>query len=1659
VLLQAGSTISIYKGGDSRSEQVSCSAPAILTPDETLTGLYKGSISTMPGVSCLDAPTLLNYIYPVFQGGRSYNSISCGEPFAMGKEVDVYRGGSSTVAALACSDAGGSLTDGASIYKGGKSKVAALSCKSVTEENPNGSNLYSGDISRANRLDCADASSSLGDVMGCYNGGASAAQALACFDDPCIELKPATITASGVVPICKGKTLTLTGSEATKYQWMRADTPTGEWTLYGTTKSIDATKSGYFKLIAIGSKGCSKESKVFFAEFNDGIAKPTIDVGGSATICLNGSVPLTSSKAYKYSWTTGATTPAVEADKAGTYQVTVEDENGCVATSDPVEIKQANLPSPTAIITAGGPTEFCKGGSVTLTSVDAAYYRWSNGATTKSIAADASDGYTVRIGDANGCEATSAPVAVTVHSLEPKLSASSKTICYGKPVELSVLPTGKTVVWFRDGAIASELTGATVTTDKAGSYEAKVTDEFGCDYMSDKVDVISNGTVTPLATITSSRTTLCQSGSVTLTAPAAESYQWSTLDKKKEITILAAGNYSVTVTDSYGCPSTASVEIKEVPVTIKPIIVPSGATALCPGTSINLTASEGSTFAWSSGETTKSITVSAAGSYRATVYDANGCDVQTPPVDVSVYPVKNPVVEPMGKTILCAGDALELRTMDAKSYAWSNGATTPSVVVNSAGSYSVTITDDNGCHFTSPALDVTQFTGAVPQATISASAPAVGGKIYLCPGDHVTLEANEAATYQWSTGESTRAIDVDKAGKYSVALTYGSSCTSVSQEVEVIIRSKKPVITASGRTNICPGEKVTLTVDGGSAFTWNSGQTTQSIEAGADGSYSAIVIDEYGCTQATDPVAVSVLKVVAPTIAVAGNANLCMGEATVLKSSKGEAYQWSTGEVSESITVKDAGIYSVTVTDANGCSATSAGVTIAKHPTRTPTIEASGALTLCQGSELTLTAPADGASYQWSNGETSKSITIKEDTKFGTFKYAVAVTYPEGCTYSSPDIFVKVNRNPNKPEIFSIGSNDICPDPSIALIATQSDSYSYEWSTGATSFGIVATKPDTYWVKVADKVTGCSSRSDDLLVDKLISAKVTIDPQGPINLCDVGSVTLNSSISNAKTYRWSSGEETPSISVNAPGYYRVTITNEKGCSQTSDYVEVRSGAQIPEPTITADGATTFCKGGSVKLSCSLSKNYQWRKDGVDIATANLKYLMVTEAGSYTVVVTDNSGCKKESRAMAVKVNPLPKATILPAGKVPLCAGAKVTLTASDAAAYLWSNGKTDKQLEVDTPGQTYTVEVVDGNGCKAQSAPVEVVAATVQAPAPSAAAVTICQGDKATLSATSTIDNPMFTWYSSAAGGAAIGAGASLQTAALNASASYWVAVHNDTQCESARAEVKVTVNAKPTVSFDLPASTCASAAPINLVGLPAGGTFSGSGVTGGLLDPKGLSGDVAITYTISGGCEASLSKTIKVDNIDVSLVPDPTGMVEAGTPVSFTATTSAAGTCTYEFFVNGASVQQSSSNIYTTDALANGDKVLVKVTSAATGCWAKDSLLANVRQPISWEEPSGNVACALGNTVFRVSAYAGYTYAWRLGDAAAGGIIHSANPNEVTITWTNNSYFGKGVIMMEVEVLVDYTNASGKTQTLSRKIKLYRRPETGAVYGQKNGI
>lgn len=352
-------------------------------------------------------------------------------------------------------------------------------------------------------------------------------------------------------------------------------------------------------------------------------------------------------------------------------------------------------------------------------------------------------------------------------------------------------------------------------------------------------------------------------------------------------------------------------------------ITANGPTSFCQGGSVTLTANSGTSYAWSTGETTQFISVNTSGSYVVTV---SGTAVSAP-VNVTVHPLPAVNVSANGPLTFCQGSSIILSSNTGSSYLWSpSGETTQSITVNAGGSYSVNLTDANGCSASS--APTTVVIHALPVADITASGP-----LTFNQGDSVVLTSSLASSYLWSPGnETTQSITVTSSGTYSVQVTSADGCTAVSAPVLVTVNGGgtqgTAIITPAGPTTFCDGGNVTLSANAGLGYLWSTGETTQSITANASGSYIVTVTFQAN-TDVSDPVNIVVNSLPLAEIIPNGPTAFCDGDNVTLSASSGSSWLWiPSGNTSQTITVDSAGIYSVIVTNSNGCSATSLPVTV-----------------------------------------------------------------------------------------------------------------------------------------------------------------------------------------------------------------------------------------------------------------------------------------------------------------------------------------------------------------------------------------------------------------------------------------------------------------------------------------------------------------------------------------------------------------------------------------------------------------------------------------------------------------------------------------------------------------------------------------------------------
>ncbi len=316
-------------------------------------------------------------------------------------------------------------------------------------------------------------------------------------------------------------------------------------------------------------------------------------------------------------------------------------------------------------------------------------------------------------------------------------------------------------------------------------------------------------------------------------------------------------------------------------------------------------------YAWSTLASTPTIEVGTAGTYSLTVTDSDGC-LSSSSVVVTSQDQVTPSISVMNNapTTFCEGGSVILTASENNNIEWSTGATAPSILVNASGSYTVSFDDGTGCGINSSA-PVVITVNPLPE-------PVIAGSLGICPSGSTVLDGgSDYVTYAWSDGSDMQTITVSSAGVFSITVTDANGCEGSAGVTTYLADNPSPDI--SGDTGFCPGESATLNAaDGFASYNWSTSAGTPSITVSTPGTYSVTVTDSNGCSGSGSQLVEAFVPPMPPIII--GELTFCDGNSTVL--SAGEnlvAYQWSTGETTNSIVVDTLGIFSVTVTDANGC--------------------------------------------------------------------------------------------------------------------------------------------------------------------------------------------------------------------------------------------------------------------------------------------------------------------------------------------------------------------------------------------------------------------------------------------------------------------------------------------------------------------------------------------------------------------------------------------------------------------------------------------------------------------------------------------------------------------------------------------------------------------
>jgi VCBS repeat-containing protein len=1029
-----------------------------------------------------------------------------------------------------------------------------------------------------------------------------------------------------------------------------------------------------------------------------------------AAICSGASLsalPITSNNGITGTWS-----PALNNTATTTYTFTPS--AGQCATTATMTIAVNALPTITGtFVSCAGRTRALTGSgtpavSNAWTSSNTAVATVDNTGVVTAVAV-AGGSAVITYTDANGC---SNSINFTVPPLPPTPTVSVVNNCDGTSI---LTASGYTdYQWAMVGGPVTA-TGTSITVSTPGTYGVRSA-SAQC------VSAFAFGTAAPKTTpvvniLPNGPTTFCAGGSVILNANTEPglTYSWTGGSTGSSITVSTSGTYTLTGTSSAGCSSSASVTVTVNPLPAVPTI--SGNASYCQGGAVVLTSSSATGNLWNFGPNTQSVTVG-AGTYSVKVTDGNNCSATSATFTVT----ENPLPTITGTANTCAGGLRSLvgSGTAAASNAWTSSNTAVATVSNTgvvsgltAGTTTITYTNANGCSNT-----VNFTVNALPVVNINPSGP-----LTFCADMNVVLNANTqpGVSYVWTGGSTNTFLLVNTSGTYTLTGTNMLTGCSSSASVTVVVNPLPATPVITGTLSFCQGGSTVLTSSVATGNHWSGfGSTTQSITVTTPGLYYVEVTDANGCHVSSAPVTVT--ENPKPVITFTQTNSKCFGanngsiDVTIISGTAPYTYNWSNGATTEDLTNLSSGTYTLTVTDASGCTA-STSVTITAPAT--PVFTTYGASDVnCYGAangSITINATGGTPGYTYSiNGAPYQSSPtfsgLVAGVYFVTAKDAAGCTFERGITISQPQQI----------QLFSVtGGGAFCAGTgglSLGLSGSQTGISYQVVRTGlgninspvagtgsAISFGNF---PAGTYTVVATQSVNCTMNMTGSAVITQTPIPSVLSYTSTYN-CD-GSVNLTAkNLDNSPllgTILWSpTNETTATIVVTTAGVYNAVQT-VNGC--TSNNAPVTITPLIPPSVFTVSGGGSYCgtvTGATVKLTNSeTGVSYALFRDGVQVGlqsgTGASIVFNVTIAGTYTIKANRNpipGSCAVAMNGSAVVIqNAIPAAPVITT--VDNCNGTSI-LSTTATGNLLWSTGETTSSITVNSAGLYTVTQTV--NGC------------------------------------------------------------------------------------------------------------------------------------------------------------------------------------------------------------------------------------------------------------------------------------------------------------------------------------------------------------------------
>ena len=880
-------------------------------------------------------------------------------------------------------------------------------------------------------------------------------------------------------------------------------------------------------------------------------------------------------------------------------------------------------------------------------------------------------------------------------------------------------------------------------------------------------------------------------------------------------------NYAVSVLNPATACSAVSnqVAIKVSPKPVTPTINPVSPNLVCGANTTTLTATGGgTTYTWKRGATVLGSTVNnytatgteaAAGTYNYIVSYVNsvGCPSDdSSPVALTLSPKPaTPIISPATLATPICGVATQALTVasGATSYFWkqdavaitgsTNSITVTGTDVATPGTYAYTVSSQNAVGCASDE-SVAVSLKVSPKPATPTITPASFTPNIICGVDTKILTATSGgAKYNWirngivvtsSTTSNLLTIagtDVIAGGTYSytVSLENSVGCVSDVSTTPVVLQlfptvPVKPTIANSSGLIFCEGGSVTLTSSyAGFTNIWSKtigGDTTTATSTGiivrTTNTITVKAKDANGCTSlASLPTVITVnLKPIPPVIDLSGARGVCESDSIVLTSdNKGTGnYLWNNGKTTKSITVRDAGNYTLTYTDTQTPACTSLSsqpsiVTVnplpAKPTITSPDVTKPPLTEFCYRQFTTLKASSTtaGATFEWDYQNRkdntidvagSAKLTTVEIIKITAKSISVFANNPKVCKSkdASDVVTITINPLPTTPLVTSSGPLTFCPDSTVTLTSTDSPNGVYKWvnvkdnsefsskktvliDTTSKYFNTsLIEKVGKFYVRTISDKNCASDTSKNVIItirNAPQPASITADPRSA-TVCLGGKVTMKALVANGNIAKYSWRDEStlqevstePEVSVVTSGAFSVKVRDIFGCfAAYSKPLKVSINSLPAKPTLTLVKPKVFCDEDSVVIQASEASTtpkgkkttYRWIVDGLTVTESFENLFSWKKIGVISVALTDSNGCKAAALSDTIRttVNPLPNSpTITVRGANPFCADKNVALNAvgTSGVTYKWSTGATGQTITTNTAGNI-TVQAINGFQC------------------------------------------------------------------------------------------------------------------------------------------------------------------------------------------------------------------------------------------------------------------------------------------------------------------------------------------------------------------------